>query len=112
MRYAAWLINKNPQHARLASAAQLDFHNFHTQRSSHALRNRMYLIQVNCHKNSGLASPQCPRKAVQVKSGLAPTGVFRQSWYYTAVPVVNIRWHKLKDQLREDGKQRICTRKT
>jgi len=28
---------------------------------------------------------------VQVKSGLAPTGVFRQSWYYTAVPVANIR---------------------
>ncbi len=30
MRYAARLINENPQHARLASAAQLDLHNFHT----------------------------------------------------------------------------------
>jgi hypothetical protein len=51
----------------------------------------VYLVEVNCHKNSGLASPQCQQKVVQVKSGLAPTGVFRQSWYYTAVPVANIR---------------------
>jgi hypothetical protein len=58
----------------------------------------MYVVEVNCHKNSGLARPQSLQKAVQVKSGLAPTGVFRQSWYYTAVPVANIRWLKAKNK--------------
>jgi hypothetical protein len=58
----------------------------------------MYVIEVNCHKNNGLASLQCQQKVPQVKSGLAPTGVFRQSWYYTAVPVANIRWLKAKNK--------------
>src|SRR5262249_33737172 len=72
MRHSAWLVDKDPQHARLASAPQLDLYHFETQGSRHTLRYCAYVIQINCHRNSDLAKSRRPENSLQQKVGLRP----------------------------------------
>jgi hypothetical protein len=78
MRDSIRLIDEDPQHARFASAAQLNLHHLEPGGRCHPSHDRVYLIQINCHKNSDLDAISRRENPVQVKSGLAPTGVFRQ----------------------------------
>ena len=79
VRHPAGLVDEDAQHAGFPPTAQLDLDHLQAQRSRHALRYRPDWFDVNSHKTSGLAPAGRIKKGPQVKSGLAPTGVFRQS---------------------------------
>jgi hypothetical protein len=51
MRDPVRLVDKNPQHARLAGPTQLNFNYLNAQRCRYAVSDRAYVIKVNCHKN-------------------------------------------------------------
>src|SRR5579864_4572134 len=49
------------------------------------------MIQINSHKNSDLDAAWAAKKPAQQKMGLRPLVCSAKSWYYTTVPVLNIR---------------------
>jgi hypothetical protein len=85
MRYSAGLVDEDPQHASFAPAAQLDFNYFQASRGRDSLCYFPNSINVKCHETSDLLADAQQKNGLKLKSGLAPTGVFRQSWYYTTV---------------------------
>src|SRR5881628_792335 len=81
------LINNNAKHSRFAAATKLDIHNFQTAGVRYPLGNLADSLHLKRHRTSTLRVTADHSN----KSGLSPTGVFRQIlWYYTTVSLFQI----------------------
>src|SRR5208282_5674633 len=93
------LIKKHPQHARLASTEKLDFNYFEPAGSGDAVRDSPHAINVKRHESNNLQAMAATTGGLQLKSGLAPTGVLRQMpVLHNSSQLPNIRPCVLKDK--------------
>jgi|KBSMisStandDraft_5_1062788.scaffolds.fasta_scaffold03240_2 hypothetical protein len=99
MRHPTRLVNEDPQQAALAAATKLHFHQFQSAGGGNTFGDLLHPLDLKCHSINYLAKSGAVPIGHQLKSGLAPTGVFRQkSWYYTTAPATNIRPGWAKDK--------------
>jgi hypothetical protein len=107
MRDSSWLVDEDTQHATFAPAAQLHFYNLQAGRRRDSLCYFSNSIYVKCHETSDLLACRTVENGLKLKSGLAPTGVFRQSWYYTTVS--NHKYTPLSSKRQTAQANRVTT---
>jgi hypothetical protein len=62
----------------VASTEELDFDYFESARGRYAICDASHTINVKRHESNNLLADGCTTEGLQLKSGLAPTGVLRQ----------------------------------